>query len=330
MIEVKLPVDAQERRLPFYLAMEEWVAHNLPSDEYLFAWRVKPTVICGRNQDMPSEVNLAYCRENGIDVVRRRSGGGCVYADMNNYMFSYIAPGENVDTNFGRYTSALASMLQSLGIDAQISGRNDITVNGAKIAGNAFYQLQGRSIVHGTMLFDIDRLRMASAITPSKAKLTSKAVKSVESRVTSLKDLGLKMTVEEFGKYAIDYLCQGQQITLTKHDIVEIEKTERRYYDPAFLYGRIRNDSPSILRSFKRIDNVGEFYVEISLTPDRKIDRLLLSGDYFFTGDVAQEIEKPLEGTAWEAKELEATVKRLNTGSVIRGLTPAHLLELLT
>ena len=96
MKHLSLPDAALWRRLPFYLAAEEWAARVLPPDDYFFAWRVAPTVICGRNQDMAAEVDLDYCRTHGIDVVRRRSGGGCVYADRNNWMFSYITPSDEV------------------------------------------------------------------------------------------------------------------------------------------------------------------------------------------------------------------------------------------
>ena len=148
-----LPAD-EVRPLPFYLAMEEWIARNLPPDDYFFAWRVNPTVICGRNQDIEKEVNLEYCRKNGISVVRRRSGGGCVYADMNNWMFSYITPSSEVSSTFARYTSMVADMLNSLGLETSATGRNDILVNKKKIAGNAFYHMADRAIVHGTMLYE--------------------------------------------------------------------------------------------------------------------------------------------------------------------------------
>ena len=131
------------RRLPFYLAMEEWAALTLPPDDYFFAWRVAPTVICGRHQDIEREVDLAYCSREGIDVVRRKSGGGAVYADMDNFMFSYITPGDEMSSVFSRYTSMIASMLASLGIEAKPTGRNDIFIGTSKVAGNAFITCRG-------------------------------------------------------------------------------------------------------------------------------------------------------------------------------------------
>lgn len=329
MTEVQLP-DSAQHRLPYYLALEEWVADNLPDDDYIFSWRVAPTVICGRNQDMPLEVNLAYCRDNGIDVVRRRSGGGCVYADMNNFMFSYITPGTDVDKNFARYAETTAAMLRSLGFDACVSGRNDILIGGSKIAGNAFYLHNGHSIAHGTMLFDVDSERMANAITPSRAKLQSKAVQSAPRRVTCLRSLGIDISVEEFGRYAIDFFSGGHAVRLTPAQAKEINAIEKKYYEPSFLYGRMRGkDSENLIRRFCRIEGAGEFYAEIELTREGTIENILLGGDFFFRGDVAERIEAPLRGIAYTPAALAEALKKIETGAVIRGLKPEAMLEIL-
>ena len=329
MIEVRLP-DTKQRRLPYYLSLEEWVATNMPPDDYIFSWRVPPTVICGRNQDMPLEVNLSYCRANGIDVVRRRSGGGCVYADMNNYMFSYITSGDDIEVNFARYATITAQMLQSLGMRAEASGRNDILVDGAKIAGNAFYLVNGRSVAHGTMLFDIDSERMLNAITPSRAKLQSKAVHSVQKRVICLRTLGIDMTVEEFGKYAINYFTGGKNITLTESQQAELDDIEQRYYSTEFLYGRLRStQNDNLIRHFRRIDGVGEIYVEIELAPDRTIACFLLSGDFFFTEDITDRIEKRMIGCPYDRRSVLERLRKINPGAIIRGATPEALVEII-
>ena len=132
MIYVTLP-DNRERRLTFYLAMEEYIARHMKGDEYFFMWQVTPTVIFGRNQLIQNEVNLEYCQQHNINTFRRKSGGGCVYADMNNIMFSYITIDENVSLTFGKYIDMVATMLRKLGVDATASGRiegvGDIVVN---------------------------------------------------------------------------------------------------------------------------------------------------------------------------------------------------------
>ena len=167
------------QKLPFYLAMEEYVARHLVANDYFFMWQVKPTVIFGRNQLIDTEVDVEYCKLNDIEMYRRKSGGGCVYADLNNIMFSYITPISNVNFTFDRYMLMIEHMLRRLGINAKTTGRNDILIDGKKVSGNAFYRLPDRSIVHGTMLYDTDVEKMARSTTPSEAKLKSKGVESV-------------------------------------------------------------------------------------------------------------------------------------------------------
>ncbi|RKV70735.1 MAG: lipoate--protein ligase family protein, partial [Alloprevotella sp.] len=144
------------RKLSFYLATEEFLARHTDLDECFFMWQVRPTVIFGRNQLIENEVNLDYCREHGIETYRRKSGGGCVYADMNNIMFSYVNHGENITFTFDRYINMVVDVLRELGVEAYTSGRNDILIDGKKVSGNAFYHIPHRNIVHGTMLFDTD------------------------------------------------------------------------------------------------------------------------------------------------------------------------------
>ena len=222
--------------------MEEWVAANLAPDSYFFTWIVDPTVIIGRNQDIDSEVNLDYCRRHGIEVVRRRSGGGCVYADRDNIMMSYVCADTEVESTFARYTGLVASQLRAMGIDARPSGRNDITVgNDRKISGNAYYKLPDRSIVHGTMLFDTDFDHMLNAITPSRAKLESHGVKSVASRITTVRQIMPEMEMDDFHRRLVEGLETGRR-ELTADEIAAIEVLEQAYYDPEWLYGTTKNN----------------------------------------------------------------------------------------
>ena len=181
--------DQKERRLSFYLAMEEYVARHLGEDDDLFfMWQVRPTVIFGRNQSLESEVNVDYCRQHGIEMYRRKSGGGCVYADECNIMMSYISKDENVGLTFNRFVNMLLLVLRKMGIEATGTSHNDVMIGDKKVSGAAFYHLPGRSIVHSTMLYDTNMEHMLNAITPSMEKLQSKGIKSVRQRITLLKD----------------------------------------------------------------------------------------------------------------------------------------------
>ncbi len=229
MKNVVLP-DKKERSLAFYLAMEEFVAGKV-EEEAFFVWRVAPTVIIGRNQDLEAEVNIEYCRTHGVHIVRRKSGGGCVYSDMGNVMVSYVSGRGAVSAVFDRYLSAMAACLCSLGLRAEKSGRNDILVEGRKVSGNAFHQLPDRSIVHGTLLYDTDFEALEEAIRPPVEKLERHGVASVRQRVENLKvflDPSVVRSVDALEKYVVGWFCDGE-IVLTTEDVNEIEIIEKQY-----------------------------------------------------------------------------------------------------
>lgn len=325
--------EGERRRLPFYLAVEEWVARNFPSGDYFFSWRVDPTVICGRNQEIDKEVNLDYCRKNGIDVVRRRSGGGCVFADRQNFMFSYITASDKVTEVFARYTEMIAAALRSLGIDARASGRNDILIGERKVSGNAFYHIPGKSIAHGTMLYDFDTERLSNAITPSKAKLESKGVKSVPMRVTCLKNEGISLSPEEFESYMLEKITDGEPYLVTLADIEEIRLIEETYYSPSFLKIGAREDL--LIEGRRRVSNreniegLGEFCVEYDVdSATETISRFSISGDFFMKGDVESRICRAFNGLRCERGEIERIVNSIDPESVVPGLDASTLLRL--
>lgn len=332
-------IDTFNRRLPFFLATEEWVARKLPAGDYFFSWQVSPTVICGRNQDVNKEVNLAYCRANGIDVVRRRSGGGAVFADRENFMFSYITDGDEVTTEFARYTSMIADALQTLGINARSTGRNDITVNDRKIAGNAFYHLPGRCIAHGTMLYNFDLRHIANALTPSKAKLESKGVKSVQSRVTCLKNEGITLSPSEFERFVIDRITDDNPYIVTAEDLAEIENIERGYYAPSFMRIREIGEERGAAEGAEshrhhicrqsRLEGLGEFCVDYDLTPDNTIANFRISGDFFMSADVESLLCETLNGTVCSINPLAAQIEKTDPEKIIPGLTAKALTSLI-
>ena len=231
MKHVILP-DGVRRSLAFYLAMEEFVAMEIEGEAF-FVWRVEPTVIFGRNQVLENEVNLEYCREHGVDVVRRKSGGGCVYSDLGNIMVSYVSRRGDVSEVFDRYMTALTEALRALGVPAEKSGRNDILVEGRKVSGNAFHQLPDRSIVHGTLLYSTDLEALTEAIRPPVEKLQRHGVESVRQRVMNLSEYVALMTEpddalkspEALEEYLVRYFTDGE-IHLDENDLGVIARSE--------------------------------------------------------------------------------------------------------
>lgn len=233
MTYITLPTN-ETRQLSFYLAMEEYVAKYVDEPDCFFMWQVAPTVIFGRNQVVENEVNLAYCRDHDIRVVRRKSGGGCVYADMDNLMLSMITDGDNVGFIFNRFVTMIQLVLHRMGIEATSTAHNDIMIGDRKVCGTAFYQLPGRSIVHSTMLYDTNMTHMLNAITPGPEKLEKKGIQSVRQRITLLKE-HTHLQLEEVKQLIRDTLCDGERM-LTAEQVVGIEEIEQSYLKQDFIH----------------------------------------------------------------------------------------------
>ena len=323
MVYVTLPTEKQYRRLPFYLAMEEFVARELPAQDYFFIWQVEPTVIFGRNQLVDSEVDVKFCRNHDIQFYRRKSGGGCVFADRSNLMLSYITPTTNVNFTFNRYMLMVEDALQRLGVDARTSGRNDILIAGKKVSGNAFYHLPGRSIVHGTMLYDTNLDYMLNATTPSRTKLRSKGVESVRQHITTLCN-HINLTIEQLKEHLCTVLCDSE-ILLSEADVAAIEQLEQEYYDDAFIYG---NNPAASLTKVQRIEGVGEFNVSLDVKENR-IRKVLLAGDFFIIGDLDSMLLSKLKGVEYCRAAIEEALANVETAEIIMNLKKEELINLL-
>ncbi len=309
--------------LPFYLAVEEWIARCMPADEYFFAWQVDRSIICGRNQVISLEVDRNFCIENNIAIWRRKSGGGAVYADRSNVMFSYITPHTGVEPTFECYINLVRAMLASLGIEAKPSGRNDIEIDGRKVAGNAFYVFPERSIVHGTMLYDADLPTMSKALTPSRAKLSARGVKSVPARITTLRQHGLSISCPEFIDYATNYLCDSRY-ELTPADIEQVNEIMRGYISDDFLA-----DRAAVAKHSRRIEGVGDMTFSCTVGPDRRIHNPQLLGDFFELRDVQTHLLAHLEGVELRPEPIANILAKLNVEQTIAGLHSDQMLEII-
>lgn len=252
------------KRLVWYLAAEEYFAKHIHSLRQrfgkgsenkntdlcgiLFTWVVSPTVIFGRHQVMVNEVNVPFCQANNIAMYRRKSGGGCVYADQGNLMVSYISTSPHSEQVFQAYLDRMSDCLRSMGYDAVKSTHNDIMVGEHKVSGNACFSLPQATIVHGTLLYDVDFDALQQAITPSQEKLAKHGVESVRQRVMNLKDAqiileekGFKVStfqdIEAFAEQIEEYWCEESYIP-TENDLQEIDIIEQEYLNPAFIQSR--------------------------------------------------------------------------------------------
>ena len=235
MLNLSVP---ENKRLVWYLALEEYVAARVKEDT-IFFWIVSPTVIFGRHQVMLNEVNTAFCEAHEIAMYRRKSGGGCVYADRGNLMISYITNNTHSEAVFQHYLDLLTHALSQAGYPAVKSEHNDVLVNGRKVSGNASYALPTGTIVHGTLLWNVDFEVLQQAITPTREKLQKHGVESVRQRVvnlSSMPSLQAIRTVEDMRDYLASCFAT-ETVSLTDEEIRAIDAIEAEYLAPDFIAG---------------------------------------------------------------------------------------------
>ncbi len=271
----------------FNLALEEYVFESLSKDyNYFILWQNASTVVVGRHQNTFNEVNESFIRENNIMVVRRLSGGGAVYHDLGNLNFTFIQDAAGKEPDLGLFCRLVAQAIRTLGAEAEVNGRNDITVDGLKFSGNAQYVKNGRVMHHGTLLFDSQLEIAAKALRPDPEKIKAKGVASVRSRITNLKPLLPEgTTLENFRDALLKALFENEQMevyTLSEADLAAITALkESRYGTWAWNWGA----SPACdMTLSRRVEGCGrlsfQFRVEKGFITDA-----MLYGDFFSAGD---------------------------------------------
>ena len=199
------------------LGLEDYLISACEKDEViLYLWQNRRTVVIGKHQNPYKECNIANLEEDGIHLVRRRSGGGAVFHDMGNLNFTFIAPTELYDQD--KHFSVILEALKPWGINALQTGRNDITVDGKKFSGNAFSHKKNISCHHGTLLVDVDMKELGRYLTPPQIKLVSKGIDSVRARVVNLKDLNAELNIDTLKNSLIEAFDTVYEGKLTAKD----------------------------------------------------------------------------------------------------------------
>jgi lipoate-protein ligase A len=312
------------------LALEEYVFDHMdPKQTYFLLWQNANTIVVGKNQNTVQEINSAYVRRHAITVVRRLSGGGAVYHDLGNLNFTFIADaGDMRELNFRTFCVPVVETLRSFGVDAEIGGRNDMTVDGKKFSGNSQYIKNGRVMHHGTLLFHTDLSVLGQALRVDPGKIESKGISSVRSRVTNLSDYLGAVTLEEFKTRLLACLsAQGEvePIALSAQDQNAIAAIRRDRYDTwAWNYGR----SPAYTtRAACRIEGCGQ--VELSLSvANGIIEDIQFFGDFFGSGDT-QELAEKLKGCPCRREAIEQKLTDCDPGWYIHHLTAGQLAALI-
>lgn len=316
---------------PFYnLALDEYAMKHIDvGEDFFFLWQNEPSVIIGNNQTAVEEINQAFIDRNNIHVARRVSGGGAVYHDFGNLNFTFIIsvddPGK---VNYKKYVQPVIDALKSMGVNAEASGRNDILIDGLKISGNAQRMANGKLMHHGTLIFDVNIEDMVEALNVAPDKIISKGVKSVRSRVTTIKEhLPKGTTLEAFWEQLHYYLSnegQDEEIILTDEDIAKIElEAKEKFATWDWVYGK----SPEFnLKNSKRFSGgLVEVLADVS---DGHIKSIRFLGDYLGLEDVSV-VEKKLEGVRFKREDVDDILSLFDLNIYFGKITKNELLSVI-
>jgi lipoate-protein ligase A len=302
----------------FNLAFDEYCLENVKSGQpYFFLWRNRPSVIVGLNQNVYSEVNLEYLDAHGITLARRVTGGGAVYHDLQNLNYTIIGAHPSPEP--------FVEALRKLGVDAQLTGRNDIFVDGRKCSGYARRVSHGQEIIHGTLMYDVDLDTLSHVLDTPFSKMNAKGIASVKSRVCNLKDhLPAMASLDELQAALQDILSGGDQPL--PPDIVPLDEvqalSDSKFSTWDFVYGRSKE--AGFTRSVKLSCGTvsADFKVEGGV-----LTHLVFWGDFLFD-EPASGLAEKLVGHRFTPSEISEALARAGVSRYLRGVSAADLLEL--
>ena len=306
---------------PYYnLALEQVVFDGPGQQETCcMLWQNDNTIVVGKHQNTLQEVNMAYVEEHKIRVARRLSGGGAVYHDLGNVNFTFIAPHEGAGMDFSAFCRPVAAALAGLGVAAEISGRNDMTIDGKKFSGNSQYVKHGRVMHHGTILYDSDLSVVGQALRVPEDKITSKGLQSVRSRVTNVRpyvkeDLPTSDFLARL-RQALWEMYPMERLELTEEQKAEVERLRATLYSTwDWNFGA---SPPCQIVKKRRIEGCGQ--LEVHMDVERGAIRTLrFYGDYFSMEEPEKLAEQllgcPLEEEALRRRLADTALERCFRG----------------
>ncbi|WHP41395.1 lipoate--protein ligase [Lysinibacillus boronitolerans] len=314
------------------LAIEEYLLKTMDVEKepVLLFYINQPSIIIGKNQNTIEEINTDYVEDNGIIVVRRLSGGGAVYHDLGNLNFSFITNDDGDSfMNYKKFTQPVVDALAKMGVNAELSGRNDILAEGRKVSGNAQFSTKGRMFSHGTLMFDTEIDAVVSALKVKKDKIESKGIKSIRSRVANISEfLKEQMTVEEFRLEILKSIFGGEEniryYELTEDDWANIHKlSEERYQTWEWNFGK----SPRFnIQKTHRFPTGG---IDIRLEVNHGVmEEVHIFGDFFGVGDMA-DIEQRLVGINYGRAAIAKALADIDIPTYFGGISTEDFLQLI-
>ncbi|BDZ31600.1 lipoate--protein ligase [Lactiplantibacillus sp. WILCCON 0030] len=332
-------VSMKDHEIGRNLATEQYLMNNVEFDEPLVLFYYEePCIIVGRNQNTLEEINADYVREHNITVTRRLSGGGAVYQDLGNLCFSFVVDSDSQEFgDFKTFTQPIIDVLHEMGaMTANVSGRNDLLVDGKKFSGNAMYSRNGKTFSHGTLMLNVDLNVVPNALTVPTDKIASKGIKSVRSRVTNLRPFLApeyqNITVPEFRDtlltklFHVDSLAdiKDKEYQVTPEQQKAIDKIYEDYYaNWDWVYGK----SPEFSVKRRQHFDMGTIDARLLVT-DGHIQNIKFFGDFFGSGDV-HDIEKALTGLRYDHNAISEKLAAIDLNRYFTGIPREDVIDLI-
>lgn len=307
---------------PYYNLALEQVVFDGPgqSEACCMLWQNDNTIVVGKYQNTLQEVNMAYVQAHDVRVARRLSGGGAVYHDLGNVNFTFIAPHQGAGMDFSVFCRPVADALAGLGVQVELSGRNDMTIEGKKFSGNSQYVKHGRVMHHGTILYDSDLSVVSQALRVPEDKFTSKGLPSVRSRVTNVRpyvkeDLSTGQFLARL-REALGKAYDMQPLVLTREQLDEVQRLRDTVYSTwAWNFGA--SPACQIVKK-RRVEGCGQLELHMDVEQG-KLKTLHIFGD-FFSLDEPDELARLLLGCPLEESALKERLSGVDLGRYFKGM----------
>ena len=324
------------QNVSFYLALERYIlnASEWLDEELFFIWDIHPAIVCGKHQLIEGEVNMEYVRKIGVPIYRRHSGGGTIFADEGCFMFTFIKRSGKRDDVFRECLSSVVKAFGEIGLETELSGRNDLLFKGKKFSGNAYYRNENGSILHGTLLYKTDIEQLVRTITPDNEKLISKGIESVRQRVINVGDymtLGREELMRHLSNAQLKETRDTRHETrddeqfviyLSEEDYNNVKSIEPEYLTDEWLWG---NNPPYTFKNKQRFAWGG---IEVRLdVKNGRIKSVEFNGDFFTHQDL-----KPLcdafVDVEFRTEEMREVLSKVKVEEYILGATTEDILSL--
>ncbi len=315
---------------PYYnLAFEEVVFETCREGDSLILWQNANTIVIGQNQITEQQINRPFVEAADVNVVRRMTGGGAVYHDLGNLNYSFITdlPKEGGTQSLFELAEPIVKALSELGLSAEVSGRNDITVEGRKVSGTAQRIHKGRILHHGTLLFDSDGEVVQKALRVDPEKFRGKGIPSVRSRIGNIREfLKEDLTIDAFWEYLKTALLgKGvQPLALTEEEQKRVDElAEKKYRTWEWNYGY----SPRFEQSAKAYLPGGLLEAGLTVTEGR-IEVIRFTGDFLSLRELT-ELQESLCGIPFTKKAVGDVLSRGPLSEYFGSIKEEEILDLL-